>query len=143
MGAQFGNKVGRGRRRQNQFSEINVTPFVDVMLVLLIVFMISAPLLSTGISVDLPESEAKALAEPDNAPLEVSIQKGGEIFIGENEVTREKFIPLLTAIMQQKEDERIYLRADETLSYADVMEVLGAMNRAGFYKVALISKPQG
>lgn len=132
-------KSGRRSSRYGQFSEINVTPFVDVMLVLLIVFMVSAPLLSTGVSVDLPASEARAISEQNNAPLEVTMTSDGKIYIGETEVDREKFIPLLTQIMKQKDDERIYVRADETLAYAKVMDVLGAMNKSGFSKVALIS----
>lgn len=142
MAGQFVQSKRRGRHaRHGQFSEINVTPFVDVMLVLLIVFMVSAPLLSTGISVDLPQSEAKAITENNNAPLEVTLDKDKKIYIGEEEVPAKSFIPMLTQIMKQKDDQRIYIRADEKLAYAEVMKVLGAVNRAGFSKVALISSP--
>ena len=140
MGAQLGNSRKRGGRYR-QFTEINVTPFVDVMLVLLIVFMVSAPLLATGVSVDLPQSEARAIAEQDNAPLEVSLQADGKLFIGEREVESDQFIPVLSQIMTQREDKRIYIRADQTLPYSKVMNILGSVNRAGFSKVALISDP--
>lgn len=131
----------RGRRNSGRFSEINVTPFVDVMLVLLIVFMVSAPLLASGVSIDLPDSEASAISEQNDQPMEVSLNAEGTIFLGEREVERARFIPLLKVIMDQREDQRIYIRADENLAYARVMDVLGAINRAGFNKVALISDP--
>lgn len=140
MGAQLGNSRKRGGRYR-QFTEINVTPFVDVMLVLLIVFMVSAPLLATGVSVDLPQSEARAIAEQDNAPLEVSLQADGKLFIGEREVENAQFISVLSQIMKQREDKRIYIRADQNLPYSKVMNILGSVNRAGFSKVALISDP--
>lgn len=140
MGAQLGNSRKRGGRYK-QFTEINVTPFVDVMLVLLIVFMVSAPLLATGVSVDLPQSEARAIAEQDNAPLEVSLQTDGKLFIGEREVENDQFIPVLSQIMKQREDKRIYIRADQNLPYSKVMNILGSVNKAGFSKVALISDP--
>ncbi|MAY99438.1 MAG: protein TolR [Micavibrio sp.] len=140
MGAQLGNSRKRGGRYR-QFTEINVTPFVDVMLVLLIVFMVSAPLLATGVSVDLPQSEARAISDQDNAPLEVSLQADGKLFIGEREVENDQFIPVLSQIMKQREDKRIYIRADQTLPYSKVMNILGSVNRAGFSKVALISDP--
>ena len=138
-GSSFSRR-SRGKR-YGQFSEINVTPFVDVMLVLLIVFMVSAPLLASGVLVDLPDSEAKAISEENNAPLEVSLDGNGVIYLGKKEITRKKLIPLLSGIMKQKEDQRIYIRADESLAYAKVMDILGAMNAAGFNKVALISDP--
>lgn len=131
----------RGRRNSGRFSEINVTPFVDVMLVLLIVFMVSAPLLASGVSIDLPDSEASAISEQNDQPMEVSLNAEGTIFLGEREVERARLIPLLKVIMDQREDQRIYIRADENLAYARVMDVLGAINRAGFNKVALISDP--
>ncbi len=141
-----GSLTGQSRRRKRRrsstrFSEINVTPFVDVMLVLLIVFMVSAPLLASGVSIDLPDSEAAAISEQNDQPMEVSLNEEGVIFLGEREVERTRLIPLLKAIMDQREDQRIYIRADENLAYAKVMDVLGAINRAGFNKVALISDP--
>jgi biopolymer transport protein TolR len=143
MAGQLAKRGGRRGRKRQQFSDINVTPFVDVMLVLLIVFMVSAPLMTTGVAVDLPNSQAKAITEENNAPLEVTLDGEGKVFVGETEVGNEKLIPFLTEVIGQKDDQRIYIRADETLPYSTVMAVLGAINRAGFSKVALISKPAG
>lgn len=136
-------KKGGSRRntRHGQFSEINVTPFVDVMLVLLIVFMVSAPLLSTGVAVDLPQSKAGALSEEDSKPIEVSLTPEGKLYVGESEIEREKLIAVLSNMTEQNLDRRIYIRASQDLSYAKVMDILGAVNGAGFKKVALLSSP--
>jgi biopolymer transport protein TolR len=121
-------------------SEINVTPFVDVMLVLLIVFMVAAPLLTAGVPVDLPDSEAKAISDEDNKPIEVTVSSENKIFVGETEVPRQRLVALLKAMTEGQEDRRIYIRGDKGLPYGDVMDVLGAVNGAGFNKVALISE---
>ena len=120
-------------------SEINVTPFVDVMLVLLIVFMVAAPLLTAGVPIDLPDSAAKAMSEEDNKPLEVSLAKDGQLFVGETKVTQDRLVVLLNSLTNNDPDRRIYIRADEGLDYGEVMSVLGAINGAGFRKVALVS----
>ncbi len=133
---------GRGRNSRRPMAEINVTPFVDVMLVLLIVFMVTAPLLTAGVPIDLPDSQAKAIQEEDNKPLEVSIDGDGQIFVGEQEVTRERLVNLLTSITGDNQERRIFIRADQGLDYGDVMGVLGDINGAGFRKVALISNPK-
>ena len=137
---QSGHAGGRrGRRKKGAaIAEINVTPFVDVMLILLIVFMVTAPLLTAGVPVDLPESKAQSLNEDDSAPVEVSFTSDG-LFVGETEIEEARLIPLLTVMTQNKQDQRIYLRADKALNYGDVMRVLGAMNAGGFNQVALIS----
>lgn len=127
-----------GRKRNQAIAEINVTPFVDVMMILLIVFMVAAPLLTAGVPVDLPESEAQSLNEDDNTPIEVTVTKDG-LFIGESEVDRQRLVPLLTAMTDGKEDRRIYLRADKGLNYGEVMGILGAINAGGFNRVALVS----
>jgi biopolymer transport protein TolR len=132
---------GAGRKRHNAIAEINVTPFVDVMLILLIVFMVTAPLLTAGIPVDLPQSKAQSLHEDDDAPVEVTLNDKG-LFIGESKVTEDRLLPLLNAMTNGKDDRRIYLRADKTLNYGEVMRVLGAINSGGFNKVALISVGQ-
>ncbi|NCO03174.1 MAG: protein TolR [Alphaproteobacteria bacterium] len=141
MGASLQQKSGRAKagRGHRPMSEINVTPFVDVMLVLLIVFMVAAPLLTAGVPIDLPDSEAKALNQEDNKPLEVSISSDGTIFVGETEVKRDRLIQLLGSLTNNDPDRRIYIRADKTMDYGKVMDVLGAINKAGFQKVALIS----
>lgn len=120
-------------------ADINVTPLVDVMLVLLIVFMITAPLLTAGVAVDLPDSRAKALAQQDNTPVEIVLEQGGRILLGEAEVKLERLIALLGAISAENADRRVYLKADKKISYGDVMAVMTAINRSGFTKVALIT----
>ena len=121
-------------------SEINVTPFVDVMLVLLIIFMVTAPLLTVGVQVDLPESAADSLPD-DQEPLTITINSKGEIFIQEHQVTFKKIVPKLLAIAKNRTDTRIYVRGDKTINYGRVLEVMGRLSGAGFSKVALISEP--
>lgn len=137
MGAKI-NAGGKGKRRHSAFAEINVTPFVDVMLILLIVFMVTAPLMTAGVPVDLPESNAQSLNEDDKTPIEISVTKDG-LFIGESGVSEDRLVPLLKTMTEGKEDRRIYLRADKGLNYGDVMRILGAVNAGGFNRVALIS----
>jgi biopolymer transport protein TolR len=144
MGAKLSSSGGRrgGRRQRHQaFSEINVTPFVDVMLILLIVFMVAAPLMTAGVPVDLPESDAQSLNADDNTPIEVTLSDEG-IFIGESEVSQDRLVPLLNAMTDGQADRRIYLRADRALNYGEVMRVLGSINAGGFNRVALISVGQ-
>lgn len=147
MGASLQTKTkSRGRRTGGSYrpmAEINVTPFVDVMLVLLIVFMVAAPLLTAGVPIDLPDSAAKPIQEEENKPIEISVSTEQKIFIGETEVEMPRLIPLLSAITEGQVDRRIYIRADQGLSYGRVMEVIGAVNGAGFNKVALISENKG
>ena len=121
-------------------SEINVTPFVDVMLVLLIIFMVTAPLLTVGVQVDLPESNADTL-QSDNEPLEVTINAEGNIFIQETEITLKELVPKLIAITDNRLDTKIYVRGDEVIDYGRIMKVLGELSGSGFSKVALITKP--
>lgn len=137
-----GGRVEGARRRRGRYqplAEINVTPFVDVMLVLLIVFMVTAPLLTAGVPVDLPKAAAKPLPQ-DSKPLEISIDQKGAIFIIDTEVTIEEMIPRLTAISGESRDTRIYVRGDTKLDYGRVMEVIGAINAAGYSKVALVAE---
>ena len=120
------------RSKKEPMSEINVTPFVDVMLVLLIIFMVTAPLLTVGVQVDLPESAADSLPD-DQEPLTISINSKGEIFIQEHKVGFDSIIPKLLAISKN--------RTDKTINYGRVLEVMGRLSGAGFSKVALISEP--
>jgi biopolymer transport protein TolR len=120
-------------------AEINVTPFVDVMLVLLIVFMVTAPMLTSGVSVDLPDTEAAALSQSDDTPVEVTLDRMGKIYIASTEVSREKLMAALDEATKSKKDSKIYIRADEVLDYGAVMDILGSVNRAGYSKVALMS----
>jgi biopolymer transport protein TolR len=126
--------------KSKPFSEINVTPFVDVMLVLLIIFMVTAPLLTVGVQVDLPESNADTL-QSDNEPLELTISKDGNIYIQETEINIKELVPKLIAITDNRLDTKIYIRGDEVINYGKVMRVLGELSGSGFTKVALITKP--
>ena len=128
------------RSSKKPMSEINVTPFVDVMLVLLIIFMVTAPLLTVGVQVDLPESSADSLSE-DQEPLTLSINSKGEVFIQEYQVEFEKIVPKILAISNNRTDTRIYVRGDRAINYGRVLEVMGRLSGAGFSKVALISEP--
>ena len=128
------------RSSKKPMSEINVTPFVDVMLVLLIIFMVTAPLLTVGVQVDLPESSADSLPD-DQEPLTLTINSKGEIFIQEQKVNFDKVVPKILAISKNRTDTRIYVRGDKTINYGRVLEVMGVLSGAGFSKVALISEP--
>ena len=143
MGASLGSRGGYsrgGRRSRRPMADINITPMVDVMLVLLIIFMVAAPLLTAGVPIDLPDSKAKAISNEDNKPLEVSLAKDGNIFVGETEVTEERVVTILESMTEDNPDRRIYIRADKSLDYGRVMRILGNINGAGFNKVALISE---
>ena len=128
------------RSKKEPMSEINVTPFVDVMLVLLIIFMVTTPLLTVGVQVDLPESSADSLPE-EAEPLTLTINSKGEIFIQEHQVTFKKVVPKLLAISKNRTDTRIYVRGDKTINYGRVLEIMGLLSGSGFTKVALISEP--
>ncbi len=136
-------KRGRGRTRYTPMAEINVTPLVDVMLVLLIIFMIAAPLLTVGVPVDLPKTAAATINEQVE-PLTITINGQGQIFIQESEVAEDQLVPRLQAIVRNKADQRIFVRGDKGIAYGRVMEVMGLVSSAGFDKVALIAEmPQG
>ena len=141
MGASLGGKASaRGRRRgYRPMAEINVTPFVDVMLVLLIIFMVAAPLLTVGVPVDLPKANAPALPGQDE-PLVISMDNQGQVFVNETRTDLESLVPMLQAITQNNPEARIFVRGDRTLSYGRIMEVMGTVSAAGFKKVALISE---
>ena len=128
------------RSSKEPMSEINVTPFVDVMLVLLIIFMVTAPLLTVGVQVDLPESSADSLPD-EQEPLTVTINSKGEIFIQEHQVVYKNVVPKILAISKNRTDTRIYIRGDKTINYGRVLEVMGMLSGSGFSKVALISEP--
>jgi biopolymer transport protein TolR len=132
--------TGFNRFRRPPMSEINVTPMVDVMLVLLVIFMITAPLLTVGVEIDLPQAAAPPLPGQDE-PLEVSVAADGTIFIQESEVALRDIVARLIAITENKRDARIFVRGDQAINYGRVMEVMGAIHAAGFSKVALVTKP--
>ena len=134
--------LGRVRgKRAPVMSEINVTPMVDVMLVLLVIFMVTAPLLSAGVAVDLPKARAKAISQQDNKPLEITLDPTGGIYMGETKVTQERMIGMLQAIATETQDRRVYLKADSKLDYGKVMVIMAAINTAGFSKIALVTDP--
>ena len=129
----------RLRQRYQPMAEITVTPFVDVMLVLLVVFMVTAPLLTIGVKVDLPQAEAEVIQGNDE-PLTVSINDLGQIFVQEAPVEPSELVPRLKAITGENADIRIFVRGDEKVNYGLVMELMSSINVAGFSKVALITK---
>jgi biopolymer transport protein TolR len=123
-------------------SEINVTPFVDVMLVLLIVFMISAPLLASGVPVDLPETQAGGLT-PGNVPITVSVTNDGRIFVGDDETTIDRLVPILAEASNNDLTQRIFVRGDQASSYGAIMRVMGTINAAGFTHIGLVTLDEG
>ena len=132
---------GRRHRRRPVMAEINVTPMVDVMLVLLIIFMVSAPLLTVGVPLDLPQTQAKSL-DQDKEPLTVSVNTKGEVFLQNTEIKVDELVPKLQAITQARggNDERIYVRGDKKVDYGTVMRVMGRLSAAGFRRVALVTE---
>ncbi len=124
---------------QKSISEINVTPFVDVMLVLLIIFMVTAPLLTAGIKVNLPESSS-ILKNEKNDPVTISINSKGEMFIQKKRMNRGKLIKKLTALKGQNKDLKIYIKGDKSLNYGKIMDLMSFINKSGFKKVALVTK---
>src|SRR5271157_1363671 len=141
-GMAFGGGVGgrRRHRRKPVMSEINVTPMVDVMLVLLIIFMVSAPLLTVGVPIDLPQTKAKSL-DQDNQPLTLSV-KEGQVFLQNSEIPINELVDKLKAVTDARGgvDERIYVRGDKSVQYGTVMQVMGRLSAAGFKRVALVTE---
>ena len=144
MGISGGSAVEAGRRnrrRRGVMSEINVTPMVDVMLVLLIIFMVSAPLLTVGVPIDLPQSQAKSL-DQDKEPLTISVNGEGKIFLQNTEIGVEDLVAKLKAISDAQGggfDQRIYVRGDRKVDYGTVMKVMGRVSGAGYHRVALVT----
>jgi biopolymer transport protein TolR len=130
---------GKGRARYRPLAEINVTPLVDVMLVLLIIFMVTAPLMTSGVSVDLPKTNAQQL-NSDSEPLTVTIKADGSIFLQDQGVDLADLVTKLQAIAQNNPDRRIFVRGDKDLAYGRIMEVMGTIQEGGFTKVALLSE---
>ena len=145
MGAAVQPSGGGGRRRRRRsgraqpMAEINVTPFVDVMLVLLIIFMVAAPLLTVGVPVELPKTAATALPGDAEEPLTVTLTADGRIQIQTTDTARDQLVPKLRAIAAERASDRVYLRADGGLSYDAVMQVMGALNAGGFTNVGLVT----
>ena len=132
---------GRRGRRKAVMAEINVTPMVDVMLVLLIIFMVSAPLLTVGVPLDLPQTQAKSL-DQDKNPLTLSVNLKGEVFLNDTAIALDDLVPKLKAITDARAglDERIFVRGDKKVDYGTVMKVMGRLSAAGFRRVALVTE---
>ena len=133
----------RRHRRAQPMSEINVTPFVDVMLVLLIIFMVAAPLLTVGVPVRLPETAAQALPSEQEEPLTVTLTAEGGVAIMTTEVPEGELVPRLRAVAAERADTRVFLRADGAIPYARVMQVMGALNAGGFSDIGLVTDTGG
>ncbi|TWG98029.1 biopolymer transport protein TolR [Mesorhizobium sp. J18] len=137
-----GGRGGRGHRRRGRhhglISDINVTPFVDVMLVLLIIFMVAAPLLTVGVPIDLPETQAKAL-NSETQPITVSVNNAGQIYLQETEIPIDEVVPKLEAISRSGYDERIYVRGDKSADYGTVMRVMARISAAGYRNLGLVT----
>ncbi|MEX0969027.1 MAG: protein TolR [Paracoccaceae bacterium] len=136
----------RGRTQRNTrraMSEINVTPFVDVMLVLLIIFMVAAPLLTVGVPVELPRTAANSLPSENEQPLTLAIGANGEMSLQSEPVEMERLIVTLRAVAAERQDDKIFLRADGSNSYNTVMQVMGALNAAGFNNIGLVTESGG
>ena len=129
---------GGGRRRRGGFTEINVTPFVDVMLVLLIIFMVTAPMLTAGVEVDLPDTNAAPVSKPEE-PLAVSVDNAGNVYVQDTQIEVAQLREKLKAITGEKKDTVIYVRGDTKVDYGRVMQVMGEINGAGYTKVALLT----
>ncbi len=136
-----GRRGGRRRSSYMPMSEINVTPFVDVMLVLLIVFMVAAPLLTVGVPIELPETKAKPL-QGDNEPLTVSVNADGKVYLQNTEVELDTLAPKLIAIAKNGYQERIFVRGDRSVDYGYIMKVMGVLNKAGFRRIGLVTETQ-
>ncbi len=134
---------GRGRARTQPMAEINVTPFVDVMLVLLIIFMVAAPLLTVGVPLELPKTAAQAVPAEPEEPLSVSVTPEGPILVMTTEVPENELVTRLRAVAEERQSDKIYLRADGAIPYARVMEVMGALNAAGFNNIVLVTEAGG
>ncbi|KRS17760.1 protein TolR [Roseovarius indicus] len=149
MGAGVVQKTGdrgrrrRGRGRSRPMAEINVTPFVDVMLVLLIIFMVAAPLMTVGVPVELPKTAASALPTEQEEPLTVTITPEGTVMLQTTEIATEQLVTRLRAVAAERESTRIFLRADGNVPYSIVMQVMGALNRGGFSNIGLVTDTGG
>ena len=143
MGAGVIKKQGRGRRsrrtRSQPMAEINVTPFVDVMLVLLIIFMVAAPLLTVGVPVELPKTAANPLPGEQEEPLTVTITAEGVVMIQTTETSLQDLVPKLRAIAVERSSDRVYLRADGSIPYENVVQIMGALNAGGFADIGLVT----
>ena len=136
-------RKGRGRRRNAPMSEINVTPFVDVMLVLLVIFMIAAPMMTAGVPLNLPRTAATAVPSEPEEPLVISIPAEGQVTLMNDPVEDDQVINRLRAVLEQRQTDKIFLRADGAIPYARVVQIMGALNAAGFTNIVLVTDTGG
>ena len=136
-----GRRGRRGRARKGPMADMNMTPFIDVMLVLLIIFMVAAPMMTVGVPVDLPETRAKAM-EGQTQPIPVSVDGHGRIFIQDAELKLEELVPKLQAIAKNGVEERVFVRGDKATDYGTILRVMGRLNDAGYKKIGLVSLPE-
>ncbi len=136
-----GRRGRRGRARKGPMADMNMTPFIDVMLVLLIIFMVAAPMMTVGVPVDLPETRAKAM-EGQTQPITVSVDGQGRIFIQEAELKLDDLVPKLQAIAKNGVEERVFVRGDKATDYGTILRVMGRLNDAGYKKIGLVSLPE-
>jgi len=138
-----GRRAGSRRARSRPMSEINVTPFVDVMLVLLIIFMVAAPLLTVGVPIELPRTAATPLPAEEEEPLTIALTVDGDILVQNAAVERADLVPLLRSVAQERNNDKVFLRADGGIPYEDVMQVMGALNASGFNDIGLVTEQGG
>lgn len=138
-----GRKGRRSHGKRKPMAEINVTPFVDVMLVLLIIFMVAAPLLTVGVPIELPKTAATSLPQEQEEPLALAVAADGTLVLQSVEIERETLIPKLRAIAAEREDDKVFLRADGSVPYSTVMEIMGALNAGGFRNIGLVTDGGG
>ncbi|MCZ0962125.1 protein TolR [Paracoccus benzoatiresistens] len=137
------SRKGRGRRRNAPMSEINVTPFVDVMLVLLVIFMVAAPLMTAGVPLNLPQTAATAVPTEQEEPLVISIPADGDVTLMDAPVPQDQIVTRLRAILAERQTDRVFLRADGGIPYARVVQVMGALNAAGLTNIVLVTDTGG
>ena len=137
------SRKGRGRRRNAPMSEINVTPFVDVMLVLLVIFMVAAPLMTAGVPLNLPQTAATAVPTEPEEPLVISIPVSGDVMVMDTPVAQDQIVTRLRDLLASRESQRVFLRADGSIPYARVVQVMGALNAAGFSDIVLVTDTGG
>ncbi|MFM2355918.1 MAG: hypothetical protein RLZZ528_1654 [Pseudomonadota bacterium] len=138
-----GGRRRRGHKKPAMMAEINVTPFVDVMLVLLIIFMVAAPLLTVGVPLELPKTQAKSVQMEQEEPLTVSVQADGTISLQNSTIAEGDLLPKLQAVAAERQDDKIFLRADGTIPYERVVQVMGALNAGGFNNIVLVTDAGG
>ncbi len=136
-------RAARRRTRRRPMAEINVTPMVDVMLVLLIIFMVAAPLLTVGVPIALPKTAAAPLPTEQEEPLTIALAADGRILVQNEEIGRERLVPLLRAVSEERKSDKIFLRADGVIPYENVMQVMGALNASGFRNIGLVTEQGG